>query len=106
MLSGTAASSLELFVSVDRLTSTRTQAGKGVHASAQACASVNMDCCTFDRVLLFLEATATGRYAITTITITITEEKVLKIRPSLKRYETANEAGSHLGNHMSATVTS
>jgi cytochrome b involved in lipid metabolism len=37
------------------------QAGKGVHADAVREVSVNTDCCTFDRVLLFLEAQFKGR---------------------------------------------
>jgi cytochrome b involved in lipid metabolism len=37
------------------------QAGRGVHATADAAATVDVDCCTFDRVLLFLEAAAHGR---------------------------------------------
>jgi len=37
------------------------QAGRGVHASAAPSCVVGVDCCTFDRVLLFLEAHAMGR---------------------------------------------
>jgi len=37
------------------------QAGRGVHLTCMPTASVAVECCDFDRVLLFLEATATGR---------------------------------------------
>ena len=38
-------------------------AGAGVHADASTEATVPVDCCTFDRVLLFLEAQAAGEAA-------------------------------------------
>jgi len=37
------------------------KAGRGVHARAAPSCAVGVDCCTFDRVLLFLEAHAMGR---------------------------------------------
>ena len=35
--------------------------GRGVHEHAKPSATVSADCCTFDRVLLYLEATARGQ---------------------------------------------